>query len=93
MAQFTSFQSREVHDGIQYRKFFPNGYGISIVKHSFSYGGNEGLWEAAILRGDMEDYVLDYDTPITGDVLGYLTEEEVDKLVADVEKLQPQPVK
>jgi len=51
-----------------------NGYGASIVQHSFSYGHEEGLWELAVLDKDGK---LDYTTPITADVLGYLTEEKL----------------
>lgn len=52
---------------------YPNGYGASIVKFSGSYGGESDLWEVAVLKGDK----LCYDTPVTEDVLGYLTEELV----------------
>jgi hypothetical protein len=53
---------------------FPNGYGVSVVRNSWSYGGRNGLFELAVLDADGD---LCYDTPVTGDVLGYLTVPEV----------------
>ena len=53
---------------------FENGYGASVVKHSGSYGGNQGLYEIAVLDSDGD---LCYDTPITDDVIGYANEDKV----------------
>ena len=33
------------HDGVQHVYEFPNGYGASVIKHDYSYGGKSGLWE------------------------------------------------
>ncbi len=63
---------------------FDNGYGASVVKSCWSYGGRSGLWELAVLNSEGE---LDYTTPITDDVIGYLTEKEVNKLLDKIEKL------
>lgn len=56
---------------MNYRKTysFGNGYGASVICHHGSYGGNMGLFEVAVLdlNGD-----ICYDTPVTGDVVGYL---------------------
>jgi len=46
---------------------FPNGYGASVVRHKYSYGGDEGLFEIAVLRSGK----IVYDTPITNDVIGF----------------------
>jgi hypothetical protein len=63
---------------------FDNGYGASVVSHTFSYGGKIGLYELAVLKDDE----LHYDNPIAdGDVRGYLTEEAVTKLVNQIQKL------
>jgi hypothetical protein len=88
MMDFKTFESKAVNGGIQYKAFFDNGYGVSIVKHSFSYGGELGLWELAVLKGDANKWTLCYDTPITGDVMGYLEEDEVNKIVNDVKELK-----
>lgn len=72
----------KIHDGTRDLITFDNGYAASIVRHQYSYGGREGLFEVAVEY----DGKLTYDTPITGDVLGYLTFREVadvmDKIAA-----------
>ncbi len=56
---------------------FENGLGASLIQNSMSYGGDEGQYELAVIRWDGDGWSLDYDTPITDDVLGYLDEDEV----------------
>jgi hypothetical protein len=85
MTDFRTFESFESNNGVQYIKFFDNGYGVSIVKHDMSYGHELGLWELAVVKGNMEDYDLCYDTPITDNVIGFLNEEEVNDLVSQVQ--------
>jgi hypothetical protein len=84
MTNFKEFKNQPVNGGIQYLAFFPNGYGVSIVQHSFSYGNKDGLWEMAVLKGNEEEWDITYDTLITNDVLGYLSENEVDEYVEQV---------
>ena len=65
---------------------FDNGYGLSIVKHKSSYGGTKGLFEIMLTRNG-NPYSL---PPITEDgdtVKGFLTKEEVDSIISDVELL------
>ena len=50
-----------------------HGLEVSVVRGSTTYGGSQGLFELAIL----EDGRCCYTTPITSDVLGYLSEAEV----------------
>ena len=64
---------------------FPNGYGASVISHFGSYGGREGKLELAVFHnGD-----LYYDTPITGDVIGWLTEREAHSFLMDIRNLPP----
>ena len=71
-------------DGYQLVYKFDNGYGASVVKHNFSYGGKKGLYELAVLDKEGD---LCYDTPITEDVVGHLTMGEVDKLLVEISHL------
>ena len=64
---------KEVHGTPAATVDFPNGYSASIVRHPYSYGGKEGKYELAV----MIDNLITYDTPITNDVLGYLSEQDV----------------
>ena len=72
-------------DGLYYRAKYPNGYGVSIIKHHYSIGGNHDKWELAVLNGG----TLCYSTPITDDVLGYLDDEEVCELCRRIRDLSP----
>lgn len=66
---------------------FPNQYGASIIRHSGSYGGRDGLIEMGVAIFSGELYGLCYDTPITSDVLGYLTMDELFEHLEEVSKL------
>lgn len=69
---------------------FGNGYGASVVWNGFSYGGEEGLLELAVVRfsGEgLESYSLDYSTPITEDVIGHLDEEAAQDLLRQIRDL------
>lgn len=86
--KFKQLPNNQLHDGIQYIARFENNYGASIVKHSFSYGGKNGLYELAVISfKDDGKFDLCYSTPITSDVLGYLNECEIDALLKEIEEL------
>jgi hypothetical protein len=71
------------YNGVQCRIQFDNGYGASIVRHNFSYGGREGLYELAVLG---EGGKLHYDNSVAnGDVRGYLNETEVTELLKQIQ--------
>jgi hypothetical protein len=63
---------------------FENGYGASVVCHTMSYGGKLGLYELAVLDKQGN---LTYDTPITSDVIGYLTPKEVTNYLIKIQEL------
>lgn len=76
------------HDGVQHVYEFPNGYGASVIKHDYSYGGKDGLWELAVLNFDLDrEGTLDYNTDITGDVIGYLTWKNVENYLTEIKSL------
>jgi len=72
------------YNGVQARVIFENGYGASVVKHDFSYGGKDGLYELAVIKDDD----LCYTTPVTNDVEGYLSEDEVTELLKQIQELK-----
>jgi hypothetical protein len=82
-----NFEPHPNWDGVQAKYFFDNGYGVSVIKSSHSYGGSDGLYEAAVLKRLEEDWEITYDTPITSDVLGHQTVEDIDSLLFEIEKL------
>ena len=82
------FTDAEINNGIQAIVKFENNYGASVVKHEYSYGNKQGLYELAIIKYDENgDWDLCYDTPITDDVLGYLTEDNVTDYLTQIEQL------
>ena len=81
------------NDGVQALHFFPNGYGVSIVKFPHSYGYEDGLYEIAVLEGDETEFELCYDTPVADDVLGYLDEATVEDVLSSVSALTKNQVK
>ena len=66
---------------------FENGYGASVLTGRIAYGGSNGLFEIAVTKNGY----LCYDTPITNDVIGYLTIDELLKLLDDIERLPDAP--
>jgi hypothetical protein len=86
MKQFKDLEFKEHRDlnGVVARITFDNGYGASVVKHEFSYGGKDGLYELAVLN---EDGDLTYETPITNDVIGYLREIDVTDVMEKIQQL------
>jgi hypothetical protein len=86
----TPHKEREINGGIQRLYRFPNGYGASVIKGPYTYGGLEGLWELAVTKAtgaDPEHFQITYSTPITDGVEGRLTEDEVDVMLSQIEAL------
>jgi hypothetical protein len=57
--------------GHQWKFGFPNGYQASVIDDG--YGHESGRYELAV----MHEGSIVYDTPVTDDVLGFLSEDEV----------------
>lgn len=86
--QDLKFKEHPYSSGIMAREIFDNGYGVSVVRTENSYGGSEGLFEVAVVNASGG---LNYNTPITDDVIGELTEEEVSDVMRRVQELPGKP--
>jgi len=70
-------------EGVQARITFENGYGASVVKSPYTYGGDKGLYELAVFKNGE----ITYATPITDDVIGYLRPEDVTDVMTKIQQL------
>jgi hypothetical protein len=71
--------------GIRASIMFENGYGASIIKSNFTYGGKMGLYELAVVDSDGD---VVYDTPVARGIIGYLREEDVTEGMRRIQLLQ-----
>ena len=87
------------HDGVRKEFNFDNGYTISLVKFTGSYGYKKGLWELAIINQDGDftdttDYglltILEDYSPKKGDpgVYGFLRDPDADRIIQYVGKMK-----
>ncbi len=97
MKQFKDleFKPHQTGNGKHGLMFFKNGYGVSVVRFELvggfgygSYTSNESEWELAVLKGTKDDWDLTYDTPITEEVMGYLSEKEVTDVMIRIQQLK-----
>ncbi len=87
MKEFKDLEFTELPDmsGIYSRTMFENGFGASVIRHKYSYGGKDGLYELAVLDSEGE---IHYDNSVAeGDVHGYLTEDDVTELLKGIQLL------
>lgn len=70
--------------GVLFR--FENNYGASVI--DWGYGDEEHPYELAVVKFDGDDWDFDDDTPITDDVLGFLTDEDVSDYLSQIKKLE-----
>jgi hypothetical protein len=78
------FEPHPMGGGVISRITFDNGYGASVVKGEHTYGGRDGLYELAVISPNGQ---LDYTTPITDDVIGYLRPEDVTDVLIKIQQL------
>jgi hypothetical protein len=88
------FKPHSFGEGVHGLLFFPNGYGVSVVRYknpiskSFgSYTSNDSEWEVAVLCGNEKGWEITYDTYITNDVIGHLSEGGVEWIIILVQDL------
>lgn len=63
------------------KKFFPNGHGISVIRHYGSYGNKQGLFETAHIVGTPDDWEF------AGDPEGWQTPADVVALARKIAEL------
>ncbi len=84
----------ETNAGKILRFRFENSYGASVITTAGSYGEID-QWELGVLyyttglTDEDGKRSLVYDTPITGDVIGYLNWNQVESILSDIQKLAP----
>ena len=69
------------------RAFFPNGYGISVVRGGALECGYE--YEIAVLKGDQDTFERVEDTPVTTDVVRTDQWSDVDRIYGQIRDLPP----
>ena len=85
------FQPHSCDDeGVHALAFFGNGRGASVARFTHSYGGDQGLYELAVLSGVEGQWRIDYTTPITEDVIGYCSEDDITRLLSEIAALPPE---
>jgi hypothetical protein len=72
-------------NGVQAIIQFTNGFGASVVKTPYSYGGSQGKYELAVTDSDGR---LCYSTEVTNDVVGYLSPDEVTEYLRQIQILK-----
>lgn len=83
LGAFARFARGRSGHGTRWRFTFPSGYGASVI--DYGWGSEQGLYELAVIGPDGE---LDYTTPITSDVEGHLTPDDVGRLLAQIEQIE-----
>lgn len=79
---------KDPNDGAEEYEFhFPNGYGASVIRGPYSYGGPQGLYELAVLKKRRDYWEINYRTKITSDVLGWLTAHTVTKYLEEINRI------
>lgn len=74
--------------GVQRIYKFDNGRGASVVRFYGSYGYEQGLWELAVLLFEPNgNWSIDYTTPVTDDVLGYQSDDDIEAVLDTIAAL------
>ena len=68
--------------GIQSQMKFDNGYEIFVAKTRFTYGGSHGLYEIEVVKDKLSS-----NPPISGNIIGHLSESEVTDVMIYLQKL------
>lgn len=84
MLTIENLDFRLLYNGFQVKVHFANGYGVSIINHDYAYC-DENTYELAVLKNNK----LYYKTPITNDVLGHQTKEQINEVMKEAQSYKP----
>jgi len=73
-------------EGIQRNYNFVNGTNLSAIKTPWSYGGNNDLWEIAVLDSDGNFITQIIWNDLDDDVIGHLDDDALYDYVSQVQK-------
>ena len=73
-------------DKIQKIYSFPNGYGASVIKGKYTYGGPK-LWEIAPWESDSKEFIGRSLFNWDDDVKGYLQDPDVHSILGKISRL------
>ena len=73
-------------DKIQKIYSFPNGYGASVIKGKYTYGGPK-LWEIAPWTNDTNEFIGQSMFSWDDDVKGYLQDPDVHSILGQISRL------
>ena len=81
-SEFLVFQGPHLTHGGSRRLFrYANNWGASVVQFEWSYGGQQGLWEAMPVRFSGPG---DLDWQLAGEPQGHLTDRELDTFLDEI---------
>ncbi len=83
------FKEHYTLSGTQAIVSFPNGYAASILTGGWFYTDDEHPYEIAVMTSEG---AICYGTPITDDVVGYLTEDEANEILKKISELPKREV-
>ncbi len=79
------FKTHRAGIGEQAKIEFDNGFGASVITGHLFYSRDDAPYELGVLHGGG----LHYDNPVAdGDVVGYQTKEEIEKLLERIKALE-----
>lgn len=84
---FSQTYTKKLGGILDYKFRFENGFGASVVKGEFTYGGTNDLFELGVIKFNGNNSFWVYDTPLTEDVIGWLTNDEVLELLERIKNL------
>ena len=74
-------------DKIQKIYSFPNGYGASVIKGKYTYGGDKGLWELAPWTNNTNEFIGMSMLNWEDDVIGNLHDPDVHAILGTISRL------